>query len=162
MSAGAPPFLIFALGALALALVPERWRPAWTLFVPLAGLVNLLALDHGVYWRAGILEYELVFGRIDKLSMLFALLFHIATALGAIFALHVRDPVQQAGALLYGAGALGVVFAGDLLSLFVFWEAMALASVFLIWARNTNARPGRGCAIWRRRSRRGCCCSPAR
>ena len=138
MSAGAPPFLIFALGALALALVPERWRPAWTLFVPLAGLVNLLALDHGVYWRAGILEYELVFGRIDKLSMLFALLFHIATALGAIFALHVRDPVQQAGALLYGAGALGVVFAGDLLSLFVFWEAMALASVFLIWARNTE------------------------
>ena len=138
MSAGAPPFLIFALGALALALVPERWRPAWTLFVPLAGLVNLLALDQGVYWRAGILEYELVFGRIDKLSMLFALLFHIATALGAIFALHVRDPVQQAGALLYGAGALGVVFAGDLLSLFVFWEAMALASVFLIWARNTE------------------------
>ena len=138
MSVGAPPFLIFAIGALALIVIPERWRPAWTLFVPLAGLVNLLALDPGVYWRTGILEYELVFGRIDKLSMLFALLFHIATALGAVFALHVRDPVQQAGALLYGAGALGVVFAGDLLSLFVFWEAMALASVFLIWARNTQ------------------------
>ena len=138
MSVGAPPFLIFAVGALALIVIPERWRPAWTLFVPLAGLVNLIALDPGVYWRTGILEYELVFGRIDKLSMLFALLFHIATALGAIFALHVRDPVQQAGALLYGAGALGVVFAGDLLSLFVFWEAMALASVFLIWARNTQ------------------------
>lgn len=138
MSVGAPPFLIFAVGALALIVVPERWRPAWTLFVPLAGLVNLIALDPGVYWRTGILEYELVFGRIDKLSMLFALLFHIATALGAVFALHVRDPVQQAGALLYGAGALGVVFAGDLLSLFVFWEAMALASVFLIWARNTQ------------------------
>ena len=138
MSVGAPPFLIFAVGALALIVIPERWRPAWTLFVPLAGLVNLLALDPGVYWRTGILEYELVFGRIDKLSMLFALLFHIATALGAVFALHVRDPVQQAAALLYGAGALGVVFAGDLLSLFVFWEAMALASVFLIWARNTQ------------------------
>ena len=138
MSVGAPPFLIFAVGALALIVIPERWRPAWTLFVPLAGLVNLIALDPGVYWRTGILEYELVFGRIDKLSMLFALLFHIATALGAVFALHVRDPVQQAAALLYGAGALGVVFAGDLLSLFVFWEAMALASVFLIWARNTE------------------------
>ena len=138
MIAGAPPFLIFAAGALALLFIPERWRPAWTLFTPLAGLVNLLALESGVHWRVGILDYELVFGRIDKLSLLFALLFHIAAALGAIFALHVRDTVQQAGALLYAAGALGAVFAGDLLSLFVFWEAMAVASVFLVWAGGTE------------------------
>ena len=138
MIAGAPPFLIFAAGALALLFIPERWRPAWTLFTPLAGLVNLLALESGVHWRVGILDYELVFGRIDKLSLLFALLFHIAAALGAIFALHVRDTVQQAGALLYAAGALGAVFAGDLLSLFVFWETMAVASVFLVWAGGTE------------------------
>ena len=138
MIAGAPPFLIFAAGALALLFIPERWRPAWTLFTPLAGLVNLLALESGVHWRVGILDYELVFGRIDKLSLLFALLFHIAAALGAIFALHVRDTVQQASALLYAAGALGAVFAGDLLSLFVFWEAMAVASVFLVWAGGTE------------------------
>ena len=138
MIVGAPPFLIFAAGALALLFIPERWRPAWTLFTPLAGLVNLLALESGVHWRVGILDYELVFGRIDKLSLLFALLFHIAAALGAIFALHVRDTVQQAGALLYAAGALGAVFAGDLLSLFVFWEAMAVASVFLVWAGGTE------------------------
>ena len=138
MIAGAPPFLIFAAGALALLFIPERWRPAWTLFTPLAGLVNLLALESGVHWRVGILDYELVFGRIDKLSLLFALLFHIAAALGAIFALHVRDTVQQASALLYAAGALGAVFAGDLLSLFVFWETMAVASVFLVWAGGTE------------------------
>ena len=138
MSASLPPFLIFAAAALAVPLLPERWRPAWTLFVPLAGLLNLLALDHGVHWRVGLLDYELVLGRLDGLSFVFALLFHIAAALGALFALHVRDAVQQASALLYGAGALGAVLAGDLISLFVFWEIMAAASVFLVWARGTE------------------------
>ena len=138
MSASLPPFLIFAAAALAVPLLPERWRPAWTLFVPLAGLLNLLALDHGVHWRVGLLDYELVLGRLDGLSFVFALLFHIAAALGALFALHIRDAVQQASALLYGAGALGAVLAGDLISLFVFWEIMAAASVFLVWARGTE------------------------
>ena len=139
-----PPFLIFAVGALLVPLVPERWRPSWTLFMPLAGTINLLGLDSGVFWRVGFLEYELVLGRIDKLSHLFALLFHIAAALGALFALHVRDTVQQASALLYAGGALGAVFAGDLLSLFVFWETMAVASVFLVWARGTPRSAGAG------------------
>ena len=132
---GAPPFLVFVLGALALPLLGSRWRPAWTLLVPLAGLVNLLLLDPGVHWRVGLFDYELILGRIDKLSFLFALLFHVAAALGAMFALHERDSWQQVSALLYAGGALGAVFAGDLLTLFVFWEIMAVASVFLIWAR---------------------------
>ena len=121
--------------ALILPLIGDRWRPAWTLFVPLAGLVNLLMIGHGVYWQVDILDYTLTFGRVDKLAFLFALLFHIATILGSIYALHVKDTVQQVSALLYAGGALGAVFAGDLLTLFIFWEVMAVASVFLIWAR---------------------------
>lgn len=144
MTASVPPFLIFVVGALLVPLIGARWRGAWSLLVPLVGLVNLLALDFGVHWRVALFDYELVLGRIDKLAFLFALLFHIAAALGAIFALHVRDTAQQTGALLYAGGALGAVFAGDLLTLFVFWETMAVASVFLIWARRTprSARAG--------------------
>jgi multicomponent Na+:H+ antiporter subunit D len=137
-----PPFLIFVVGALALPLVPARHRPAWTLIVPLAGLVNLLGLEAGDHWQAALLGYTLEFGRIDKLSLLFAFLFHIAAALGVIFALHVRDAMQQVAALLYVSGALGAVFAGDLITLFIFWEAMAVSSAFLIFARR-SARANR-------------------
>ncbi len=133
-----PPFLIFTIGALLVPLIAERWRPAWTLAVPLAGLLNLLTLETGTYWQVELFQHELVFGRVDKLSMLFALLFHIAAMLGAIFALHERDLLQQSSALVYAGGALGAVFAGDLLTLFIFWEMMAVASVFLIWARRTE------------------------
>ncbi len=133
-----PPFVIFAVGALILPLINERWRPAWTLFVPLVGLANLLMIGHGVHWQVDLLDYRLTFGRVDKLAFLFALLFHIATILGSIYALHVKDTLQQVSALLYAGGALGAVFAGDLLTLFIFWEVMAVASVFLIWARRTE------------------------
>jgi len=133
-----PPFVIFAVGALILPLIHERWRPAWTLVVPLVGLVNLLMIGHGVHWQVDLLDYTLTFGRVDKLAFLFALLFHIATILGSIYALHVKDTLQQVSALLYAGGALGAVFAGDLVTLFIFWEVMAVSSVFLIWARRTG------------------------
>ena len=132
-----PPFLIFFIGALLVPFLHERFRPAWSLFVPLAGLINLMSLEQGVYWQVDILEYTLTFGRVDGLSFFFALLFHIATVIASIFALHVRDPIQQVTALLYSGAALGAVMAGDLLTLFIFWEIMAVASVFLIWARRT-------------------------
>ena len=132
-----PPFLIFMVGALLVPFIQERFRPAWSLFVPLVGLINLISLEHGTYWQVAILDYTLTFGRVDSLSFFFVLLFHIATVLASIYALHVRDPMQQVSALLYAGGALGAVLAGDLLTLFIFWEVMAVASVFLIWARRT-------------------------
>ncbi len=132
-----PPFLIFFVGALLIPFLHERFRPAWSLFVPLTGLINLMGIEHGVYWQTGILDYTLILGRVDGLSFFFALLFHIATVLASIFALHVRDPIQQVCALLYSGAALGAVMAGDLLTLFIFWEIMALSSGFLIWARRT-------------------------
>ena len=52
--------------------------------------------------------------------------------------MHVRDRTQQVAGLLYAGSALGAVFAGDLITLFIFWEGLALSSVFLIWARRTE------------------------
>ena len=76
--------------------------------------------------------------RVDRLSRLFGYLFHIGALLGIVFALHVRDRFEIVGALVYAGSALGAVFAGDLVTLFVFWELMAVSSVCLIWARRTE------------------------
>lgn len=76
--------------------------------------------------------------RIDKLSLIFGYIFHLAAFFSIIYALHVRDRVQQISCLIYTAAALGAVFVGDLLSLFICWEFMALSSVFLIWSRRSQ------------------------
>lgn len=133
-----PPPLIFFLGALVGAFLRGRLLSVWVILVPLVGLANLLALPHGLHWQGRILDLPLVFGRIDDLSFLFALLFHIAAGIGGLFAFTVNDRVQHISALLYAGAAIGAVLAGDLVTLFIFWEVMAVASAFLIWARRTE------------------------
>jgi multicomponent Na+:H+ antiporter subunit D len=46
--------------------------------------------------------------------------------------------MQHVAAMLYAGSALGAVFAGDFITLFVFWELLALTSVFLVWARDSE------------------------
>ena len=137
MIGSVPPFLIFLVGAFLTFLLPQRWQGWFSLLVTLVALANFAALPHGTYWQVQVLEYQLTFGRIDTLGYLFGLLFHIAAVIATLFALHVRDPVQTLAALLYAGGAVGAVAAGDLITLFIFWEVMAVTSTFLIWARRS-------------------------
>jgi multicomponent Na+:H+ antiporter subunit D len=86
-----------------------------------------------------LFNFDLELMRVDKLSRIFGLIFCLAAFLGNLYAAHLRDTVQQVAALLYAGAAIGAVFAGDLITLFIYWEGTALASVFLIWARRTVA-----------------------
>jgi len=133
-----PPAGVFLVGALLLPLVPRRVRPVAFLVPPLASLVLLWTLEPGQTLTAAFLDFQLVLTRVDGLSLAFGYVFAIVTLLGGIYALHLKDTGQQVAALLYAGSALGVVFAGDLFTLFVFWEVMAVASVYLIWARGTG------------------------
>ena len=138
-----PPFLPLFLGALLLPFLPRGWpRGLLLLGLPVLGGLNLLGAQVGTHLEVEILGYSLTPFRVDRLSLLFGYLFHIAAFLGNLFALHLgredRDTVQHASALLYAGSALGAVFAGDLITLFVFWELLALTSTFLIWSRGTR------------------------
>ena len=48
--------------------------------------------------------------------------------------------VELAAAFCYAGSAIGVVFAGDLITLFVFWELMAIASTLVVWSAGPSAR----------------------
>ena len=133
-----PPFAIFFAGAL-IALLTRGWlRSAVLLLIPILGALNLAGFHHGAFWQEPFLGHTLTLVRVDKLSLLFGYLFHIAAFIGLVYALHERDAVQQLAAVLYAGGALGAVFAGDLIVLFVFWEVLTVSSVFLVWARRTD------------------------
>ncbi len=137
MTASLPPALIFFAGALLVALAPGRLRPALTMLVPLVGGWNLWHVAESSGLEVALFDIRLELVRADKLALLFGILFHLATFLACLYALHLRDRMQQVSALIYAGGALGAVFAGDLITLFVAWEIMAVASVFLIFARRT-------------------------
>lgn len=133
------PFLVFFIGAAVAMVVPAgQSRKMVLLAVPLIGLINLLTLDQTTVWQLQWLELDLVLFTSDRLSFIFGILFHVAAIIAIIYAWHVKDRPQQAVALLYPGSALGIVFAGDFLTMFVFWECLALTSVFFITARATH------------------------
>lgn len=132
-----PPFLLFYIAALAVAATTGRVRAAILLATPVLGALHLWQLAADASVTVDTLGLQLQLLHTDRLSILFGYLFHIAALIGNLYVLHVRDRTQQVCAQLYAGSALGAVFAGDLLSFFLFWEAMALTSVFLVWARQT-------------------------
>jgi len=79
--------------------------------------------------------FKLIFGKVDKLTYVFLHVFTLMAVIGNVYGLHVKETGQRMAGLLYVAGSLGVTLAGDYLTLFIFWELMAFASVFLVWYR---------------------------
>jgi multicomponent Na+:H+ antiporter subunit D len=144
MTDAVPPVLIFVVGALLLPVIPGRLKSAWMLLIPVIGFLNLMYLGEGTHFRIDFLDYHLVLGRVDKLSLLFAYVFHLISFIAILYALHVKDNLQQMMGLLYAGSALGAIFAGDLFSFFIFWEMLTVFSIFLIWARRTEAALGAG------------------
>jgi len=133
-----PPFVPFFVAAVLAYFTHGKMRNAIMLATPILGGLHLLMVPEGIYWQATLMDYNLTPYKVDSLSLIFGYAFHIAAFIAILYALHVRDKVQQMAGMLYAGSALGAVFAGDLVTLFVFWEFLALSSAFLIFARRTT------------------------
>ncbi len=139
MSEWLHPALWLGLGALPLALLRGRLRQLWQLALPLLVLLMVANLETGTQVTVPLGPLELMPLRVDSLSLAFAWIFALILFLGNVFALRVDDPAQHVAAMLYGAAGIGTVLAGDLITLYVFWEIMMIASVWLIWRSRRQA-----------------------
>ncbi len=135
MSGWLHPSLVLILGALLIPAFSGRVRQAYCMLLTVAVLGIILSLSHGTYGTFQFLNIGLVTGRVDALSLVFAHVFGIMLIIGTIYSLHVKQPLQHVAAYIYAGSALGVIFAGDLVTLYVFWEMMVFSSVWLIWGR---------------------------
>lgn len=134
-----PPFVIFFAGALLALMVRRTLLSLICVLVPVISAAFLIfANSPEARIETSVVGLQLILFDPDKLSLVFGYVFHIAAFLGGIFAWRVKDPVHQAATLAYAGSALGAVFCGDLITLFVFWELMAFSSAFLIWCGGTR------------------------
>ncbi len=133
------PAIVAVAGALVVGLVPRRLG-GWVT-VTAAALTGLavLGLRDGTTWGYDFYGFELTPLRVDDLSLAFAYIFAIALLAGAVFGLRTMGTLERTSALVYAASAFGVVFAGDLVTLFFFWELKVSASVLLVFARRSAA-----------------------
>lgn len=133
------PSILFIAGALVVPFLRGKVQQAYLMVIPLLSVATVSLMTPGTYWTYNFLGSQLTFGAVDKLSIVFGWVFTIASFISIVYALHVKDTGQHVAAFLYVGGSLGVTFAGDFFSLFVFWELMAFSSAYLVFARREKA-----------------------
>lgn len=133
------PGILFFVAAVIFPFLKQQHRKILQWGVPLIAFLSVLATPEGTYGLFSLMGVEMVFGRVDRLSLLFGTVFTLSTFIGMVYALHVNQKGEIIAAFIYAGSALGAVFSGDLLSLFLFWEIMAFSSVFLVWYAGPDA-----------------------
>jgi multicomponent Na+:H+ antiporter subunit D len=133
------PGLVLILAAALLAPLRGWPRAAVALAAPAASLMLVWNVPEGVHWKTQFLGMELAPYAVDKLSRLFAIIFALMALGGALFALNQERRLELPAAMLYAGSAIGAALAGDLVTLFVFWELMAVGSTLVLWSA---AAPG--------------------
>jgi multicomponent Na+:H+ antiporter subunit D len=135
-----PPGLALIAGGLLLPLLERRLRTVALLVAPLVALWLVWQVPDGVALEARYLGLDLAPVRGDRLSRLFGTVFALMAFAGGLFALRQPRTGELAAAFVYAGAAIGVCFAGDLITLFVGWELMAVASTLVIWSGGAAAR----------------------
>lgn len=132
-----PPVFYMIAGAMLLPVLPKSIRSASFILFPLIALIAILNFPDGYSLKVNFIGYELLLCEVDRLNRIFGIIFSLIAVIGGFYSYHFKETAHQCAALLYAGGALGVTFAGDYFTLFMFWELMAVASTYLIWARRT-------------------------
>jgi multicomponent Na+:H+ antiporter subunit D len=135
-----PGWLLIVAGLVALFVKVRVVRQAISIIAPVIGILMLATAQHGVdHMTYETLGIKMSFYRVDSLNFLFGLAFLIAALLNAIYALHTDNKTQDGMALAYAGSAIAATFAGDLMTLFIFWEITAVTSVFMVLQAGTRA-----------------------
>ncbi len=131
-----PGLLLILSGLLVLFLFPAAGirRTVFILSIPCLVLFILWGMPQGEGFYIQYLGYELTLIRFDHLSRLFCTVFVVTVLVGSLFCCKQARSTELAAAFVYAGSAVSVVLAGDFISLFVFWELMALASTVVIWS----------------------------
>ena len=81
------PAVIFLIAGLFAPFASDTARRYITLAAPAVGLAALLLTDFGNHGTVEIFNLQLVTYRLDKLAFVWAVIFHIAAFIGALYAL---------------------------------------------------------------------------
>ena len=132
-----PPGLIMIVGTLLIPFLPHIIRQIYMMVLIIVS-AYALTLGFGIHSKIEIMDIQFIIFQSDALTLPFAIIFHIAAMLNVIYGAHEKHWNQHVAIMSYSGAAIAAVHAGDLLTLFVWWEATAFTSVFLILASQTQ------------------------
>ncbi len=134
-----PPGLVLIVGGLLLPVTTGVVRKALVLGLPLATLGLVWSIPDGPALTLTFLDYTLTPVEGSRLGRLFATVFAVMAFSGGVFAMNQARALELAAAFGLAGSAIGVTFAGDLVTVFVFWELMMIGSTLIIWSAGTES-----------------------
>ena len=133
------PGLIMVLGAILIPVLNGALRGLVLLSLPVLTLAAVWMLPADASLQVAFLDYTLEPVRSSVEGRLFATVFSLMAFVGGLYAYRQASTTELTAAFIYAGSAIGVTFAGDLLTLFVFWEIMAFGSTVVIWSAGTRS-----------------------
>ena len=132
-----PPAFVYLLGILLIPVLSGKVRKVWTLLVGVLGLLLVASLQSVTpALTIGLLPgIDMVLLTVDPMRQVAGGIFALSGLIVLVYATYRDLPTAETAGILASIGAaLGVVYAGDLITVFIFWEALALASLLIIWS----------------------------
>lgn len=126
------PALLYIIGSLFIPLFKDKLRKIYVLSLAVLGIIEMLLIKPGTIYKFSFLNFTIIPLHADKLSLFVGYIFVIIGFFALLYTIHINKSIFQIVGLLYLGSALGVVFAGDFLTVYIFWELLALASTGLI------------------------------
>ncbi len=134
-----PPALILLFAAFMAVISRPNARAIILLVAPLITLWAIWSLPDGVLITTRFLGYQIEPLEVSPIRRMFATVFTIMAFTGALFSFRTARTAELGAAFAYASGAVGVSFAGDLITLFIWWEIMAIFSTIVVWCGGTEA-----------------------
>ncbi len=134
-----PPALILLVAAFLGAISRPNARAIILLVAPLLTLWAIWSLPDGVVLSTRFLDYQIQPIEVSPIRRMFATVFTIMVFTGVLFSFRTAKTAEICSAVAYASGAVGVSFAGDLITLFIWWEMMAIFSTIVVWCGGTEA-----------------------
>lgn len=133
-----PGLLMILIGALILVL-PDRFKKPCSIVAAASGILGLFTLNsssHLVYQITSDIKLQMI--HIDRLSMIFVIIFSIIMVINSIYSFDIQDKWEKGVSVIYGGSIIAATLAGDIITMIVFWEVAAFSAAYLIYARHTR------------------------
>ncbi len=144
------PYMLMAFLALAILALPKYLRLSAIIFAPLTALATLwlypIATENPFDFISYTVKsfwfgYDVTWIKMDIIGRFMASIFALTALAGGIFAFKLARKKEIFVAYLYAACAMATVLAGDLISLMITWELLAITSLALLWfSRESGAQ----------------------
>lgn len=131
------PGIVLILAGAVIALLPKAASRYLLPLGALAALAALLGTDKGLSVEvpfAGELKLSLFV--CDEISWFFGLVFAVIGVIGSVYSMDKGRRGEKAASAVYAGSALMTVFAGNMLTFIIFWEVMAVASIYMVFQGN--------------------------